>query len=139
MKDLEKGVNAKTLVEREIAGPVHTIAAHLQRYSSELTSTKDTLQDIKTRYDKFARVGKSKETSLVYDGLDRIASHLQQLQAYVQELKDKASNIIALVSISPPQANLNLGSGLRGAIASQLYSNRDWLSIESPSRRNEAG
>ena len=82
---------------------LHSIAAHLQRYGSELASMEETLSDIVKHHKAFMSAmhtrhnDSEEESSVVSHGLNEIVSHLRQVRAFLQELKAKLENILALV------------------------------------------
>ena len=82
---------------------LHSIAAHLQRYGSELASMEDALSDIIRQHHQWLTDLRSNGNeivageNLVCYGLDHIASHLRQVKAFLTELKTKLENILALV------------------------------------------
>ena len=82
-----------------------SIAAHLQRYGSELTWMEEALSDIVQHHDKFLRGVRSEglrpieDDGIVCNGLNDIASHLRQVKAFLLEIKTKLENILALVHI----------------------------------------
>lgn len=88
--------NTYSVVNRAL----HSIAAHLHRYGSELTSTQDSLTDISTYHEGFkkSRPAERQESfqrvSLCFD---QIASQVKQVKAFLQELEVKLQNILALV------------------------------------------
>ena len=90
---------------------LHSIAAHLQRYGSELASMEDTLSDIIRHHhdwleDQSSDVNKiAVRENLVCNGLDEMASQLRQVKAFLVEVKNKLENILALVlELSPMQS-----------------------------------
>lgn len=105
---LQREVDSNTSVTTAF-GPLnralHSIAAHLQRYGSELTSTEETLSDIIRHHDQFLSGAKLEglrpiaDDNLVCNGLNEITSHLRQVKAFLLELETKLKNILALVSI----------------------------------------
>ena len=105
---LQREVDSNTSVSTAF-GPLnralHSIAAHLQRYGSELTSTEETLSDIIRHHDQFLSDVKVEglrhvaDDNLVCNGLNDITSHLWQVKAFLLELETKLENILALVRI----------------------------------------
>lgn len=86
---------------------LHSIAAHLQRYGSELASMREALSDIVRHHNDFLKGARAvpfdpaRHTNLVGDGLDELVAHLRQVEAFLQELKVKVENILALVGCEP--------------------------------------
>ena len=116
---------------------LHSIAAHLQRYGSELASMDDLLSDIVEHHQTFSRARNSpdkdtqREDVVVCEALSEVSSHLKQVRAFLQELKTKLENILALVSypsldmlLFSPRNNMRIEAciGLI-SVALQLYSN----------------
>ena len=116
---------------------LHSIAAHLQRYGSELVSMEDVLSDIVEHHQTFSRTrippnkDTQRESVVVCEALNEVSSHLKQVRAFLQELKAKLENILALVSCTSlnmllfsPRDNMEVEAciGLI-SVALQLYSN----------------
>ncbi len=77
------------------------MAAHLHRYTSELTSIEDTIAAI-GKYHAHVMGVESVEPSVAFNyieqGLFQIASQLKAVQRFEQELEKKIQNSLALVS-----------------------------------------
>jgi oligoendopeptidase F len=79
---------------------LHAIAAHLQRYNSELSSVRDTLNALRD-YDKRCRDSSSDSTADT--GADtsstfgQLTTQLMQVHTFQHELSEKLQNILALV------------------------------------------
>lgn len=85
-----------------VSRALHSIAAHLHRYGSELSSTQDTLEDVikhhKNYQDAFPPQNITRNQTK-YHYFNQIASHLKQVKTSLQELEVKLQNIMALVCI----------------------------------------
>lgn len=85
---------------------LHSIAAHLHRYNSELEGMQDTLEDVLKHHGLFEEskggpkgIPAESADGRVSNGLGQIASHLKQVRAFLRELETKLQNILALVSL----------------------------------------
>ena len=85
----------------EISRALHAIAAHLHRYTTELTSIEDTKAAIIKIYQSDLLQPDTRSSGLsrarVEDGFDNIASQLKVAKDFVLELEKKIHNILALV------------------------------------------
>ena len=94
-----KATNTYSVVNRAL----HSVAAHLHRYGSELKAIQDTLADImhayrefgKSRHEDYANAEKLSHTSF-----DQITTQVKQVKAFRWELEVKLQNILALVSFA---------------------------------------
>ena len=106
---------------------LHSIAAHLQRYGSELASIEEALLDIVRHHDEFLSGARSEgfrpvaDDNIVCNGLNDVASHLRQVKIFLLELNTKLENILALVNSSLSVWCIR-GIGLSITIAFQLHS-----------------
>ena len=81
---------------------LHATAAHLHRYRYELSSTQDSLVEVKLRHDHYnvSLVKASREPcNYTSECFIQAESHLKQVKAFLWELESKLQNILALVSI----------------------------------------
>lgn len=81
---------------------LHSIAAHLHRYSSELDSLSYILEDIvchRKALEINRRTSPVDEANFmqICRSFAQLASHLRQAKSFVQELEQKLQNILALV------------------------------------------
>lgn len=86
--------------ENGISRLLHTIAAHLHRYSSELAHLEDVLSGMSTQCKDFnTNPNKANEVDLdkTLKNLRQLTSHLRQAKGFVAEMDRKAQNILALV------------------------------------------
>lgn len=83
----------------QISRALHTMAAHLHRYGSELGWFEDIVSDISAHHEKFFQdVGNEAAGQRLSVGLVQIASQLKSVNTFRQELQHKTQNILALVS-----------------------------------------
>lgn len=86
-----------------VSRALHAIAAHLQRYNSELSSMGDILNAL-LDCDRRCRDLSLNSTADAYpdasSSFGQVASHLTQVHAFQHELSDKLKNILALVLCS---------------------------------------
>ncbi len=87
----------------DINRALHAIAAHLQRYTSELTSMEDTMNAIVKAHQSVLSSAESQMSNATFkrveDGFNQAASHLKAAKAFELELEKKIENILALVGI----------------------------------------
>jgi chromosome segregation ATPase len=78
---------------------LHSIAAHLHRYRSELNSLEAVIVDIGCQLTELRHLHESTEDSnrQIAHGLDQTASQVKATNDFCQELEKKLSNILALV------------------------------------------
>ena len=85
----------------DINRALHAIAAHLHRYTSELTSIEDTTNAIVKTHRLVFSVAESHRSDTAFqrveDGFNQAASHLTAAKAFELELEKKIENILALV------------------------------------------
>ncbi|EXJ80934.1 hypothetical protein A1O3_07222 [Capronia epimyces CBS 606.96] len=118
----EQLIAYETLLQNEIDGDIdtqatdtyslvnqalHAIAAHLQRYNSELSSVRDTLhalQDYEKRCRDSCEMNSSSDsTATTHTDFDtsstfgQLTTHLMQVHTFQHELSDKLQNILALL------------------------------------------
>ena len=90
---------------------LHSIAAHLHRYGSELSAAAEILNDIQEHHDSYVQQrqqqqGEDEEQGRIQQNcrrvsrcLRQICSHMQQVRVLLQELEVKLKNILALVRV----------------------------------------
>lgn len=107
--DLDTG-EATTLAatQTQINRALHSIAAHLHRYLSELNSLQGVIVDLATHYESVYE-GEEEASHLesfqaASRGFSQTLSQIEASHAFAQELEKKIQNILALVSVSPLQS-----------------------------------
>jgi hypothetical protein len=99
--DNDSQANALGILNRAL----HAVAAHLQRYNTELESVQETWHDIIRQHRAYyerknsrrhTEEDNSDDTSS--EGFEQIESHLKQIRAFLLELVAKVQNNLALVS-----------------------------------------
>ena len=84
--------------QQNISKELHTMAAHLHRYTSELASIEDTIAAI-SKHHTVPKGDESQSTAgRVVDGIQQIFSQLKAVQNFRCELDKKAQNALALVT-----------------------------------------
>lgn len=86
---------------QELNKVLHAMAAHLHRYASELTSTEFTIENLETwhRYIHEKHPSDNEgEYQEIEQNFSQVASQLQSIMCFEQELEKKIQNILALVS-----------------------------------------
>ena len=73
---------------------LHAMAAHIQRYRTELDSLEDTATELARWFDTLQRPANSSLT-----GIEQVRSQLKATNAFVKEQEKKTQNILALVSM----------------------------------------
>ncbi|KAN0113226.1 hypothetical protein V8E51_006177 [Hyaloscypha variabilis] len=97
--DNDSQANALGILNRAL----HAVAAHLQRYNTELESVQETWHDIIRQHRAYCERKNSRrhtednpdDTSS--EGLEQIESHLKQIKAFLLELVAKVQNNLALL------------------------------------------
>lgn len=75
---------------------LHAMAAHIQRYGTELDSLEDTSAELAKWFDTLQRPKSAFLTSI-----EQVRSQLKATNAFVKEQEKKTQNILALVSVGP--------------------------------------
>ena len=99
-----------TASQQNINKALHAMAAHLHRYSSELTSMENTIMAISGHHKWLTQEDDSStkhSSRKIEDGLNEVASQLKSVQNFESELEKKTQNILALVSQSTPSSSPN--------------------------------
>lgn len=93
-----------TIFYTALSRALHSIAAHLHRYRSELTSLEATIADIRSHLTAMNDSHNSTDDAngQVFRGLDQTASQVRAINDFGQELEKKIDNILALASNIPP-------------------------------------
>lgn len=95
---------------------LHTMAAHLHRYGSELGTIADIVDHVEKRFEETTVLASSSEDDALNDTgdiiprrgrqrtrspIDQVRSQLKDIDTFRQELERKTQNILALVSLEP--------------------------------------
>lgn len=73
---------------------LHSIAAHLHRFRSELSSTEGIILELNTQY---AAILEGDDADKAARGFNQVLSQMQATSRFVKELEKKIQNILALV------------------------------------------
>ncbi|KAF2659690.1 hypothetical protein K491DRAFT_689038 [Lophiostoma macrostomum CBS 122681] len=101
-EEQDPNLNFSTL-NSETSRGLHCMAAHLHRYSSEITLLSDTVQDIKTyNTDSHAQLVKhgirsSDSLEFITRSIDQISAHLSSISYFRAELQLKTDNVLSLL------------------------------------------
>lgn len=79
---------------------LHSVAAHVHRYLSELESLESTVDDIKQRHneinEKFG-LHEDSDSERIVRALDQVLSQVKAMNTHAKELEKKTGNILALL------------------------------------------
>ncbi|KAH6703105.1 hypothetical protein BKA61DRAFT_192534 [Leptodontidium sp. MPI-SDFR-AT-0119] len=91
--DTESQVNILGVLNKAL----HAVAAHLQRYNTELKSIQETWQDIIDCRHRYQMAHARAVEDMEATDFDQVTSHLKQLRAFLKELMAKVQNNLALL------------------------------------------
>jgi len=77
---------------------LHSIAAHLHRYRSELNSVEGIIAGLSTHYTILCERGAEGDAGKASRGFSQVLTQMQATNYFTQELEKKVQNILALVS-----------------------------------------
>ena len=101
LQDDQATQTASTPYHQDVSRALHAIAAHLHRYTSELTSIEDTINAIVELHRSALLSIESRSSGAAFerveDGFDHIASQLKAAKDFELELEKKIQNSLALV------------------------------------------
>lgn len=76
---------------------LHSIAAHLHRYRSELNSVEGIIADLSTHYTILCERGAKEDAEKASRGFRQVLTQIQATNHFAQELEKKVQNILALL------------------------------------------
>lgn len=113
---------------------LHSIAAHLHRYSSELDSL-DTILSATLKHRQILQKTHEQLESATFIGIcqdfAQLASHLKQAKSFVTELEQKSQNILALVSLQEKDTEMALSDHSQ-VVSSDTIGERSVHGLEWP-------
>lgn len=112
--ELDNGQTTPETVMTKLNRELHSIAAHLHRYLSELRSLREIVVDLLVHYKSIhapeIERGNLEDFEQASSGFRQVLSQIEASQDFATELEKKTQNILALVSVTKHSFSENLKS-----------------------------